>query len=253
MDWKKIFSKYINMDDNNSSYENDIDLMSTCLEMTNTIDALNTNIFLLNKFIESAMNILDNTYFKENVEITTFDSSGNVMTCVKTDGSGNFIPCVFMDLSHNPIQFVLPQVNKNSNSNRDRSFSPLSPYYYPYYSPYYSPFNSRYYNRYYNPYYSSLLDDGSIYRDIPDKKPMNVQSLHRSPYNHSMHNSIHYPVNHCNCKYCSGNHCSGYNYHGNNHSGNHYSGNHYPGNHYSGNHSNHYPGNHFWGNRNNKH
>jgi len=154
---------------NDYSYDDDmpeIDWMSKCTEMANTIDALNTNIILLNKFIESALNILDNTYFKENVEITTFDASGNIMTCVKTDGSGNFIPCVFMDLSHNALPFVLPHGSEsNSKQNRERSFSPYSPYYYPY-SPYglYNPYNPYTYPY---TYYASLLNDDPVYREIP--------------------------------------------------------------------------------------
>lgn len=98
----------------------DIDWISTFSDMSTTIDALNANIILLNKFIESALNIIDNTYFKENVEIRTFDASGNTMTCVKTDGSGNFIPCVFMDLS--------------ANIANQHSFSAFTPSYHPHYS-----------------------------------------------------------------------------------------------------------------------
>jgi hypothetical protein len=159
-----------------SYYDNtdDIDLVSAITEMSNTIDALNTNIILLNKFIESALNITDNTYFKENVEITTFDSSGNVMTCVKSDGSGNFIPCAFMDLSSNMLPCVLPpNIKPNINGRKQRCFSPYSPYYYPYggYGPY------GFYGSYY-PYYSSLLNDDSIYRDIPPKKPTNHNLQH---------------------------------------------------------------------------
>uniref|UniRef100_A0A6C0DCK9 Uncharacterized protein n=1 Tax=viral metagenome TaxID=1070528 RepID=A0A6C0DCK9_9ZZZZ len=133
------------------------DWMSKCAEMTNTIDALNTNIILLNKFIESALNMTDNTNFKENIEITTFDASGNIMACVKSDGSGNFFPCVFMDLSNNMIPCVLPPNSKK----KERCFSPYSPYYYPYY-PY----------SYYYPYYSSLLNDNSEYRSMPTESQM---------------------------------------------------------------------------------
>lgn len=200
------------MDDYDSYHDNDVDWMSMCAEMSNTIDALNTNIILLNKFIESAVDLYDcSMNFKENIEITTFDDSGNIMTCVKSDGSGYFLPCVFMDLSCNMIHSAIPDDNNNTsaNSNRERSFSPLSPYYYPYYSPYYSPYYNPYYSPYYNPYYS-LLNNTSSYRDIPVKNMMNTnlpngptnrnsphhQSYIRPPNRPSYRQSYHRPSYH---------------------------------------------------------
>jgi len=185
------------MDYYDSYYDNDDDWMSMCTEMTNTIDALNTNIILLNKFIESAVDLYDcSMNFKENIEITSFDASGNILTCVKSDGSGNFFPCVFMDLSSNLIPCVLPPDDNSANmmnTNRERSFSPLSPYYYPYYSPYYNPYYnpyySPYYNPYYNPYYPSLLDNVSAYREIPVKNMMSANESNDDPlFHHPTHN-----------------------------------------------------------------
>jgi len=184
------------MDDYDSYHDNDndndIDWMSMCEEMTNTIDALNTNIILLNRFIETAVDTYDcSMNFKENIEITAFDSSGNIMTCVKSDGSGNFLPCVFMDLSCNMIPMPNDDYSANRfNSKRERSFSPLSPYYFPYYS-LYNPYYSLY-NPYYNIYYPNLLDNINIYRDIPVKNMMkskDTKDTNDEPmYNIPMHN-----------------------------------------------------------------
>lgn len=195
------------MDDYDSYNDNEPDWMAMCAEMTNTIDALNTNVILLNKFIESALDKYDLAMnFKENIEITTFDASGNIMTCVKSDGSGNFFPCVFMDLSSNMIPCVLPDHDSdhdnNINTKRERSFSPYSPYYYPYYSPYYTPYYSPYnslYSPYYNPYYS-LLNNTSSYRDIPVKNMMNTPPSNgptnrNSPHYQSNHQSYNRPPN----------------------------------------------------------
>ena len=188
------------MDDYDSYHDNDndIDWMSMCEEMTNTIDALNTNIILLNRFIETAVDTYDcSMNFKENIEITAFDTSGNIMTCVKSDGSGNFLPCVFMDLSCNMIPMPNEDYSANNfNTKRERSFSPLSPYYFPYYSPYYSP--------YYNPYYS-LLNNASSYRDIPVKNMMKSKDTNDANdepmFNIPMHNPSnkrlpYYPPHH---------------------------------------------------------
>ena len=178
---------------NDSYYDNDndydVDWMSICAEMSNTIDSLNTNVILLNKFIESAIDLYDcSMNFKENIEITSFDVSGNIMTCVKSDGYGNYIPCVFMDLSSNMIPLGLPSdenSNNNTKTNRERNFSPLSPYYYPYYSPYYNP----YYNPNYNPY-SILLNNVRSDRDFHVKNMMNVnESCHDPLFHHPKHNS----------------------------------------------------------------
>ena len=126
-------------------------------QMTNTIDSLNTNIILLNRFISSAYNLYNtNDTFKENVEITTFDESGNIVACVKSDGSGNFIPCVHADASGNFIPCVLPPLPAGLNGphvhinavkkTRDFGYYPHYPYYNPYYGPYYGPYRYPYYN-----------------------------------------------------------------------------------------------------------
>ena len=181
--------------DNDCDYDNSVDWMTMCSEMANTIDALNTNIILLNKFIESAIDVYDGSMnFKENVEITSFDISGNIMTCVKSDGSGNYIPCVFMDLSSNMIQFGLPYDDNNENTIRERSFSPYSPYYYPYYSPYYSPYYNPYYNSY-NPY-SILLNNVNRYRDIPVENMMNANAANNDPMVHRQTNNPPYYNSH---------------------------------------------------------
>jgi hypothetical protein len=187
------------MDDYDSYHDNDtdndIDWMSMCEEMTNTIDALNTNIILLNRFIKTAVDTYDcSMNFKENIEITAFDSSGNIMTCVKSDGSGNFLPCVFMDLSCNMIPSAIPNdeyTTNKVNSKRERSFSPLSPYYFPYYS-LYNPYYSLY-SPYYN-IYPNLLDNINIYRDIPVKNMMKSKDTNDEPmYNSSNKGVPYYP------------------------------------------------------------
>jgi hypothetical protein len=148
-----------------SSYDDNYDIIT---QMANTIDALNTNIILLNRFISSAYNLSNNNNtFNENVEITTFDSSGNIVACVKSDGSGNFIPCVHVDLSGNMIPCVLPPMpmgitGSHVHINKPTKTKDFLPYpYYPYYNPYY------------NQYHPSCYDDYDDYdRSVPVlKKP----------------------------------------------------------------------------------
>jgi hypothetical protein len=159
---------------------NEDDEFDMIAELTSTIDALNANIILLNRFISSAYN-LSNTdnRFKENVEITTFDESGNIISCVKSDGSGNFMPCVHVDASGNMIPCVLPPMPEGigaahvhiNSEKKTRGFGhfghyPRYPYHYPPYGPhypYYPPYGPHYpYYGPYGPYYN-----GSIHRPEP--------------------------------------------------------------------------------------
>jgi hypothetical protein len=150
----------------NPAYHNDdgSEWLNQIAEMASTIDALNTNIVLLNRFISSAINLSSQSVnLYENVEIMTFDSSGNISACVKSDGSGNFIPCNNRDLSGNLIPCVLPPmktgphvyVNKPT-TDKKRCFNP---YYYPY----------SYLYGY--PYLSGLLDYDYYDRGLPVIKP----------------------------------------------------------------------------------
>jgi hypothetical protein len=150
-------------------YDEEPDWSSQIFQMANTIDALNTNIILLNRFISSAYNLSNNSNnFNENVEITTFDTSGNIVVCLKSDGSGNFIPCVHMDASGNMLPCVLPPMSNEIQGNhiyvnstkKDRGFCD-----YPYYNHYYNPYYTPYYSPYYSPYYG-LLDDDNYNRDV---------------------------------------------------------------------------------------
>jgi hypothetical protein len=189
-----ILYKYINrifyfMDNgyDQSSYDN-FDIIT---QMANTIDALNTNIILLNRFISSAYNLTNNSNnFNENVEITTFDSSGNIVACVKSDGAGNFLPCTHMDLSGNFIPCVLPPMpagltGPHVHINKPTKTKDFLPYpYYPYYNPYY-PYWPQY--DYYNTDNSDNVDD-NCYRGVPIiKKPPTVipkPILHKPILNH---------------------------------------------------------------------
>jgi len=163
------------MDDTYNEYD-EFDMIN---ELTSTIDALNTNIILLNRFISSAYNLSNNNNtFNENVEITTFDESGNVIACVKSDGSGNFMPCVHVDASGNMIPCVLPPMPEGigathlhiKSEKKPRGFGhfqhyPRYPYYNPRYSPhfpYYPPYGPHEPYGTYSPYYN-----GGIYRPEP--------------------------------------------------------------------------------------
>jgi hypothetical protein len=156
-----------------SSYDDNFDIVS---QLANTIDALNTNIILLNRFISSAYNLSNNNNtFSDNVEITTFDTSGNIVACVKSDGSGNFIPCAHVDLSGNMIPCVLPPMpmgltGSHVHINKPTKTKDFFPYpHYPYYNPYY-------YNQYYPPhYYHHDYDDYDRGVDV-SKKPQPVIS-----------------------------------------------------------------------------
>lgn len=142
----------------NPAYHNDheSDWINQVADMASTIDALNTNIVLLNRFISSAINLShESGMLNGNVEIMTFDADGNVAACVKSDGSGNFIPCNNRDLSGNLIPCVLPPMNVSQHTPTPDKKRYFNPYYYPY----------NYLYRY--PYLHGLLDHDYYDRGLP--------------------------------------------------------------------------------------
>jgi hypothetical protein len=165
----------------NTEYNEEENEYEMIHQMANTIDALNTNIILLNRFISSAYNLLnsDNSW-KQNVEITTFDESGNIIACVKSDCSGNFIPVAHADASGNMIPCVLPHMpaglsGPHVHINSEKKTRGFGHYpHYPYYNPYYGPYYGPHYWPYRHPYHNWLFRDNYYDRHghVPGQPPM---------------------------------------------------------------------------------
>jgi len=181
-------------------------LKTQCSQMMDLVHTLQANNDVIQNFVMSAFDLSGN--LAGCVNIRTFDESGNVLYCVKSDICGNFSPC--MDMSDNILPCVLPPVSSILSQMRDmcgnhphrdmscnlRDFPYYDPYLYgrypydrylydrypydcnlydryPYYNDYW---HDRYnlYNRW--PIYNALLDNG-IYRDLSGG-PVKFSTVH---------------------------------------------------------------------------
>jgi hypothetical protein len=153
----------------NLTYDNFF-LNTRCNELMTLVHNLQTNVHQLNGFIRSNYDLSYNVL--ENIKIIAFDSSDNIISCIRSDTSGNFLKCD--DLSMNYLPCVInPMINthiiqpsRKISKTHITDISRGYPFDYPYY-PYYP-----YYPRYpYGPYYHGLIDDNYLYRDIDVNKP----------------------------------------------------------------------------------
>jgi hypothetical protein len=134
-------------------------LMMKYSELLQTNELLQINIKMLNKYFETMYDLSGNIGSPCNINITSYDMCGNLLTCVTSDMSGNFIPCMGIDLHGNFLPCVLPPDLSGSHGTKSRGL----PYYgYPFGYPYDYPYGYGY------PYnYSNLLSDDDCYRDLP--------------------------------------------------------------------------------------
>lgn len=142
-------------------------LKTQCSQMMDLVHTLQFNNDIINNFVMSAFDLSGN--LTGCVNIRTYDESGNVLYCVKSDICGNFTPC--MDMSDNILPCVLPPLSSilsqmrdmcGNHPHRDMSCNSRD---FPYYDPYlYSryPYDRYLYDRYpydCNPYYSDYWSD----------------------------------------------------------------------------------------------
>lgn len=149
-------------------------LHQKCNSFLEMYNSMQTNLDLMNNFIMTTYDFSGNIpTFAACVNITSYDCSGNKLSCVMTDASGQFVPCNEIVLANNIIPCVLPpdlsgsrpisQLPLPANTNKDLPCWNY-PYCYPYYSPYYSP--------YYYPYYGYGYD-----YDSDDDRDINLSSI----------------------------------------------------------------------------
>ena len=165
-------------------------LRTKCNELCETIDGLQSNAVVIGKFIKSIYDFSGNIpSFASTINISTYDSSCNIISCVTSDEYGIFTPCA--DVTNHNIPCVLPpDLSGNRSVSIDRSHH--IPYWcYPYDYHYYQ---YPYYLDYLRYSYGDLLNDDE-WRGINDK----MRPLHPSNSDRSMDCSMnksrcfHYP------------------------------------------------------------
>jgi len=156
-------------------------------EMSQDTIMLKRNSILMNKFIMSIYDFSgDAPTFAACINISTYDESGNVLSCVKSDLSGNFTPCEHFDSSNNLIPCVLPPMLPSSS---DLTQDKCLPYDYPYDYGYHDyPYYGYPYDYGYGYPYSHLLNDYND-RSIESAEPEHVpiEQHTKDPFDYGGH------------------------------------------------------------------